>query len=146
VVDLKVFTVGGVVAPGQKLMEIVPDRRPLVIEARVKPADASDLHVGRKSEIRIPAFHDRGMPSLHGVVSNVSADALDDERSGAPYFHIEVTIPPQEVDLIRARRGGEDGLHAGLPVDLMIPSRRRTALEYLLQPLQQMLWGSFHER
>lgn len=145
VVGLAVFTVGGVVAPGQKLMDIVPDRQPLVIEARVKPSDVSDLKIGQRTEIRVSAFHDRGLPLLHGVVSKLSADSVNDEKTGAPFFRIEVTVPPQDLQVIRRARGDAPGLKPGLPVEVVIPLRRRTALDYLVEPLRQMLWRSFRE-
>ena len=145
VLGLTVFTVGGVVAPGQKLMDVVPEAEPLVIEARVKPADASDLRVGQKTEIRITAFHDRGMPLLRGVISKISADSLTDDKTGASYFKIEAIVPPSELQTIREVRGTSPGLHAGLPADVVVPLGARSALAYLTEPLHQMLWKSFRE-
>jgi HlyD family type I secretion membrane fusion protein len=145
IVGLTIFTVGGVVAPGQKLMDVIPENEPLVIEARVKPADVSDLKVGQQTQIRITGFHERGMPFLHGVVSKISADTLTDEKTGTSYFQIEVTVPPTERDLIRQVRGAEQGLMPGLPVEVVIPLHPRTALDYLFEPLHQMLWKSFRQ-
>ena len=145
VVGLSIFTVGGVVTPGQKLMDVVPEDEPLVIEAKVKPSDIADLKPGQQTEIRITAFHDRGMPLLHGVVSKVSADSLTDEKTGIAYFKIEVTVPPSELAVIRRARGVASGLQPGLPVDVVIPLKRRNALGYLVEPLQQVLWKSFRE-
>jgi HlyD family secretion protein len=146
VVGLSIFTVGGVVAPGQKLMDIVPEGEPLVIDAKVQPNDAEDLKVGQTSEIRIPAFRDRRMPTLTGVISKVSADSLIDEKSGAAYFTVEVTVAPSQLQLIRQVRGADSGLKPGLPVDVVIPLRHRTAFGYLVDPLRNMLWKSFRER
>jgi HlyD family type I secretion membrane fusion protein len=145
VVGLTIFTVGGVITPGQKLMDVVPENQPLVIEARVKPSDVSDLKVGQDTEIRISAFHDRGMPLLHGTVSKVSADSFTDDKTGQAYFRIEVTVPPSQMDLIRQVRGAEPGLKPGLPVEVVVPLHPRTALGYLTEPLKQMLWRSFRE-
>ena len=145
VVGLTIFTIGGVITPGQKLMDVVPENQPLVIEARVKPNDVTDLTVGRKTEIRITAFHDRQMPKLNGVVSKVSADAFVDEKAGISYFRAEVTVPASELEIIAKRRGPVTGLQPGLPVEVLIPLRRRNALEYLLEPLQRSLWVSFRE-
>lgn len=145
VVGLTIFTVGGVVAPGQKLMDIVPEDQPLVLEAKVKPTDVDDLRVGQTTEIKITAFHDRSLPVLRGVVSKVSADAFTDEKTGASYFRIEATVPPAEVKVIRDARGADAGLKPGLPVQVVVPLRSRTALQYLIEPLQQMLWRSFRE-
>jgi HlyD family secretion protein len=145
VVGLTVFTVGGVVGPGQKMMDIVPEHEPLVIDARVKTSDVSDLKVGQQTQISIVGFHEKGMPILHGIVSKIGADALTDEKTGAPYFRIEVTVPPAERELIRQVRGAEQGLMPGLPVEVIIPLRKRTALDYLFEPLHQMLWKSFRQ-
>jgi len=145
VVGLTVFTVGGVVGPAQKIMDIVPEHEPLVIEARVKPSDVSNLKVGQQTEISITGFHEKSMPLLHGIVSKIGADAQTDEKTGAPYFRIEVTVPPAERELIRQVRGAEKGLMPGLPVEVIIPLRQRTALDYLFEPLHQMLWKSFRQ-
>ena len=146
VVGLSIFTVGGVVAPGQKLMDVVPENEPLVIEARVRPNDADDLKVGQSTEIRIPAFHDRRLPLLTGTVRRISADALTDDKSGQSFFRIEVEVPPSELAVIRQVRGAEAGLKPGLPVEVVVPLRNRTALDYLLDPLREMLWKSFRQR
>ena len=146
VIGLSIFTVGGVVAPGQKLMDIVPENEPLMIEARVKPDDADDLKVGQSTEIRIPAFRDRRLPLLSGTVRRISADALTDEKTGASYFKIEVEVPPSQLSVIRQFRGAEAGLRPGLPVEVVVPLRNRTALDYLLDPFREMMWKSFRQR
>jgi HlyD family type I secretion membrane fusion protein len=146
VVGLSIFTVGGVVSPGQKLMDVVPENEPLVVEARIRPNDVDDLKIGQSTEIRIPAFRDRRMPLLTGTVEKISADALTDEKTGASYFKIEVRVPPSELNVIRQFRGAEAGLKPGLPVEVVVPLRNRTALDYLLDPLREMLWKSFRQR
>ena len=145
VVGLSIFTVGGVVSPGQVLMDVVPADQPLVIGARVSPTEVGDLHPGQQAEIRVSAFHDRGMPSLHGVIEKVSADSFTDERTGSPYFKIEVKVPVSELAKIRQRRGSDGGLKPGIPVELLVPLHARTALDYLVEPLRQVLWRSFRQ-
>ena len=145
VVGLTIFTVGGVVAPGQKLMDVVPDNEPLLIEAKIKPGDVADLKTGQKTEIRITAFHDRGLPLLHGVVSDISADSITDDKTGASYFKINVTVPASELAVIHQARGSGSGLQPGLPVDVVVPLKRRSAIGYLIDPLRQVLWKSFRE-
>lgn len=141
VVGLTAFTVGGVVAAGSTIMEIVPQDRALVIEAKAAPTDAGDLKIGMATQVRFPAIKERNLPILKGAVSRVSADSFEDERTGARYFEIEVTVPPQELEKIRRLRG-ETGLRAGLPAEVLVPLRRRSALTYLLEPLTQTLWRS----
>jgi len=79
------------------------------------------------------------------VVTNISADTLTDEKTGAAYFRIEVKVPPAELELIRQVRGARPGLMPGLPVEVVIPLRPRNALDYLFEPLHQMLWKSFRQ-
>ena len=146
VVGLTIFTVGGVVGGGQKLMDIVPEGEPLVIDARIKPNEAQELKVGQTTEIRISAFHDRRMPTLTGTISKISADSFVDEKSGATFFTAEVTVAPSQLRVIQRVRGADAGLKPGLPVDVVIPLRNRTALGYLVEPLRDMLWKSFREQ
>ena len=144
VVGLKVFTVGGVVSAGDTLMEIVPQDRTLVIDGKASPTDADDLAPGMQTQIRFTALQERNLPILVGQISKISADSFEDERSGMRYFKIELVVPPSE--LAKLRRVREDGgLRAGLPVDIMIPLRKRTALSYLIEPLTQTLWMAGRE-
>lgn len=145
VVGLSVFTVGGVVQPGQTLMEIVPRNAELVIRAKVRPSDADDLMVGQRTEIRIPAFHQRNLPMLKGEITEVSADSFVDEKTGERFFTADVKVPASEAAKITAVRGAEQGLRPGLPVEVVVPLRKRTALQYFFEPLQQSIWRSFRE-
>jgi len=146
VVGLSIFTVGGVVGPGQKLMDIVPEGEPLVIDAKIKPNDAEELKVGQATEIRIPAFHDRRMPTLTGRVSKISADSFVDEKSGAAFYTAEITVAPSQLRLIRDLRGADAGLKPGLPVEVVVPVRHRSAFGYLVEPLRGLIWKSFREQ
>jgi HlyD family type I secretion membrane fusion protein len=145
VVGLKVFTNGGVIGAGETLMEIVPTRESLVVLAKVDPSDIDDLTIGQQTEIKIPAFHNRGLPILNGQVSKVSADRLVDEKTGKAYFDVEVVVPPAELKILRDVRGSKTDLIAGLPVDIVIKQRKRSALDYMFEPIGQALWRSFRE-
>jgi HlyD family secretion protein len=144
IVGLSVFTVGGVVGPGEKMMEIVPQDRALVIDGKVAPTDADDLMVGMETQVRFSALQQRNMPILKGKITKVSADGFEDERSGARYFKIEVIVPQSEIAKILTVRG-DTGLKAGLPAEIMIPLRKRNALSYLIEPLTQSLWKAGRE-
>jgi membrane fusion protein, type I secretion system len=145
VVGLTIHTVGGVVAPGAHLMDIVPDGQQLIIEARVRPEDADDLTVGQHTEVRITAFGGRNLPIVHGEVSQVSADRFTDERTGRGYFLAQVIVPREELRRLASPSAGGRHLRAGLPAQVVIPTRKRTALQYLLEPLNQTLWRSLRE-
>ncbi len=144
VVGLKVHTVGGVVGAGETLMEIVPQNRALVIEAKAAPNDADDLKLGMQAQIRFSALQERNLPMLFGKISKISADSLEDARTGMRYFEIEVLVPPSEIDKIKKVRS-DAGIRAGLPADVLIPLRKRTALDYLTEPLTQMFWRAGRE-
>ena len=144
VVGLQVFTVGGVVAPGQKLMDIVPDGRELVIQAQISPTDADDAYKGQKAQIRFSSVHNRTLPLISGTVRTVSADSFSDENSGRSYFRLEIVVPPAELNRVRSVLGSGE-LRPGLPVEAVLQVRKRTALQYLLEPLTGALWRSGHE-
>jgi len=144
VVGLSVFTPGGVIEPGARLMEIVPGRAPLTIEARVSASDGDDVRVGQQAFVRFETLHERALPALEGKVTRVSADAFTDEKTGASYYTAEIAVPETELRKVEALRG-KDVLRAGLPVAVTIPLRKRTALQYALEPITSSLRRSFHE-
>lgn len=146
VVGLTIFTRGGVIAPGAKLMDIVPERTPLLIQARISPEDADDLVVGQKAMARFSSLYERTLPNLEGELTRLSADSFTDERTGQSYFTGEVTVPLDQLALIRDVRGKDFALRAGMPVEILIPLRQRTALEYALEPLTGAFWSSFREQ
>lgn len=143
VVGLSVHTVGGVVAPGQRLLDIVPDGQDLIIEARVRPQDADDLETGQRTEVRITAFGGRNLPIVYGAVRQVSADRFTDERTGEAFFTTQIAVPRSELARLSENAGRQ--LRAGLPAQVIVPTRKRTALQYLLEPLDQTLWRSLRE-
>ena len=144
VVGLSVFTVGGVVSPGQTLMEIVPDTRKLVIQAQVNPSDADDVYQGQKAQVRFLSVHDRTLPMLEGTVRTISADRLNDEKSGVSYYEAEIEVAPSELAKVREVLG-QGQLRPGLPVEAVLAARKRTALNYLLEPLTVHFWRSLRE-
>lgn len=145
VIGLTVFTPGGVIAPGQKLMDIVPERTPLRIQARIALDDADDLTVGQQTLVKFPSLHERALPDLKGRLTRLSADAVTDEKTGASYFTGEVTVPRDQLSLLHTARGQHFELRAGMPVQVLIPLRKRTALDYALEPLVGAFWSSFRE-
>jgi HlyD family type I secretion membrane fusion protein len=141
VVDLSVHTPGGVIKPGETMLEIVPDRDRLVIEVHVRPLDIPQLMVGQEAEIRFPAFRRRVTPNIFGKLAYVSADSLRDERTGEPYYLARIEAPNAQV-----ARLGDQHLQPGLPAEVLIKTAERTALEYLTQPLLDCLTKAWRER
>jgi HlyD family secretion protein len=139
VVGLSVFTVGGVIGAGQKLLDIVPDKAELVVAARLSPNDIDDVAVGDQAELRFSGMHDRNLPILMGKISRISADAMSDQKSGASYYATELKVGPSEMQKLRDVRGANFVLPAGAPVEAIIPVRKRTALQYAFEPLLSTL-------
>lgn len=144
VVGLSVHTVGGVIQPGERVMDIVPRNQELIVEAQVRPEDADDLAPGQRTEVRITAFGGRNLPIVFGEVEQVSADRFTDERTGLPYFRAQIAVPPEELQ--RLVDAGNRELRPGLSAQVVVPTRKRTALQYLLEPLDQAVWRSMREQ
>lgn len=145
VVGLTAFTVGGVIAPGAKVLDIVPDNAPLVVQAQVNPSDAPDIYVGQVAEVKLVGIQDEKIPILKGKLSRVSADSFVDERTGVRYFTAEVTVDNDEMSKKDVREAWSS-LKPGLPVEVLVPMRRRTAMQYMLEPLTDAFWRSFREK
>jgi HlyD family secretion protein len=125
-------------------MDIVPDRAPLTIEARVAPAAADNVRPGQRANVRFDTLGLRSLAPLAGEVRRLSADAFTDERTGESYYTAEVFVPLSELRKIE-EAGGADRLRAGIPVSVEIPLRPRTALQYLLEPLTGTFRDSLNE-
>ncbi|HEX2567771.1 MAG TPA: HlyD family type I secretion periplasmic adaptor subunit [Burkholderiales bacterium] len=130
VVGLKVFSAGAVAGPRDTLMEIVPDVKTLIVEGRLKPEDINHVKVGNVADVRLTAYKQRTTQLVEGKVSYVSADRLTDPQGNA-YYVVQVEVPHQA--LIDA--GGLKML-AGMPAELYMRTDRRTAVDYLLAPVE----------
>ena len=145
VVGLSVFTIGGVVAPGQTLMEIVPEHRNLVIQVQVNPQNADDVYQGQKAEVRFLSVNDRTLPLLSGTVRTISADSFNDEKSGRSFYRAEIDVSPEQLRKVGGTLG-KGQLRPGLPVEALLSVRKRTALQYIFDPLTRSLWSSLREQ
>lgn len=139
--NMKIATPGGVIQPGQQLMEIVPVDDRLIAEAQVTPNDIEAIHLGQAAELRFSTLNARNTPVIDARVISATPDRLIDERTGAPYFQIKLEVlPGQEAKF------GDLKLQAGLPVDAMIKVAPRSALQYMIQPLSDHILKAFTER
>ncbi|HIJ63970.1 MAG TPA: HlyD family type I secretion periplasmic adaptor subunit [Rhodospirillaceae bacterium] len=139
--NLKLATAGGVITAGMELMEVVPGDDRLVVEARVQANDIEGVEPAAEAELRFSALKGRNAPVLTGKVATVSADRLVDQRTGQPYYETRLEVPADQL----ARLGGRR-IQAGMPVEVMIKSGERSALDYLLRPLMDSFAASFRER
>lgn len=143
VVGLSVFTPGGVIQPGQTLMEIVPDEASQVIVAQVDPADIDNLRIGLDTEVKFPGLRERNPPIVHGRVTRISADSFTDEKTGRSHYRAEVVVPQSELERLGS---AARSIRAGMPVQVVMLTRKRTVLAYLVEPLVQSLWRSGSEQ
>ena len=130
VVGLDVFTEGGVIKPGQALMEIVPQGEPLLVEARVPVELADKVHAGLPVELMFSAFSQSTTPRVAGEVMLVSADRQVDERTDEPYY----TLRAQVSDAGMAPLAGLQ-IRPGMPVEAFVRTGERSMLNYLFKPL-----------
>ena len=141
VVDLAVTTVGGVVKPGERVMDIVPDDESFIVEARLDPRYVDRVHAGLPADLHFDAYLNLAMgPIVTGQVSVVSADAIRDERTGALFYAMRVSIPASH----RARLG-HIKLQSGMLCSVMIKTGERTFLAYLTRPLLRRFSGALSE-
>jgi HlyD family secretion protein len=135
-----------VIAPGDRLMDVVPDRAKLVVEAHVAAKDADEVHVGKSVDVKFPSIHDRHLRAMKATLTKLSPDAFVDEKTGAPYFLAEASLTPESLKALQTADQGAFELKPGLPAQIMIPLRKRTMLQYLMDPITESLWKSFRER
>jgi HlyD family type I secretion membrane fusion protein len=140
VLGLTQFTVGGVVRPGEKILDVVPDNAPLVARVSVRPDHIDEVHKGMTAQIHLSAFSSRKVPPIHGKVINVAADRITNEK-GDSLFFAELAADPGEL----GRLGPDVKLSPGMPVQAMIVTGKRTVLDYLFTPIEQVFQGAMHE-
>jgi HlyD family type I secretion membrane fusion protein len=141
VVGLNVFSVGGVIQHGEKILDIVPEEDNLTVEAQVAVEDISDIYPGMRAELHLTAYRQRVVPSIHGDVVDVSADRLTDSRTNNSYFI--VTIRPDTVEL--SQLPGVR-LYPGMPATVIIPTESRTAFDYVVGPLVMSFNRAFRQK
>ena len=132
--DLKFNAPGAVVPPRETIANIVPNDPKLVIEAHIRTEDVSRVHQGQIAEVRFTAYKHRTTPSVEGKVLYVAADRSVDRVNGSPYYVVLVEAEPASL-----AKAEDIKLQAGMPAEVYIKGEERTPLEYLLEPVTQIL-------
>lgn len=140
VVGLAFQTPGGVVPPGQKLMDIVPAGEALLLETQVPPHLIDRVSKGQAVDARFSGFAHSPQLVVPGVVQSISADLLTDARTGAPYFLARVAVTPEGL-----KKLGKHQLQPGMPVEVIFKGGERTMLAYMLHPLTKRIAASMTE-
>jgi HlyD family secretion protein len=139
--QLAVHTVGGVINQSEPVMLVVPKGDRLVIEARISPRDIEQVRAGQGAFLRFTAFNQRTTPELEARVDRVSADLTKDLQTNVVYYVARIAVSDGEL-----QRLGASKLVPGTPVDVQIRTGDRTALSYLVKPLQDQIMKAFRER
>lgn len=135
-----VHTVGGVIAPGETIMLIVPDQDSLKVEARVSPQDIDQLHLGQSVALRFSGLDQRTTPVINGTLSHISPDTTVDPKTEQRYYTVRISLDPKQI-----ARLGSVKVVPGMPVEVFVQTGDRSALSYLLKPLDDQLSRAFKE-
>jgi protease secretion system membrane fusion protein len=140
VVGLVAQTVGGVIAPGQKIMDIVPQNEALLLETQVPPHLIDRVQPGREADVRFSAFAHSPQLVVPGKVESISADLLTNEQTGFSYYLARVSVTEEGMNILGSRQ-----MQAGMPAEVIIITGERSMLVYLLRPLLKRIAVSMKE-
>lgn len=141
VVGLNVFSVGGVIGRGEKILDIVPSEDALIIEAQIAVDDIAEVRPNMRAEVHLTAYKQRITPMVHADVTRISADRLVDPKTGQPYYAASLRIDQAQLAALPGIQ-----LYPGMPAQVNIPTEERTAFDYLVGPLVQAFNQSFRQR
>lgn len=142
VVGLQFQTVGGVITPGIRIMDIAPLDEPLIIETRVPPHLIDKVHAGLKADVRFSAFQQADTPIVEGNVTTVSADLVPDQNPEVPpSYLVQVQVTPDGLKEL-----GRHQIRTGMPVEVIIKTGERTLLSYLTKPFLTRISAAFKEQ
>lgn len=143
VVGLVFQTVGGVVGPGQRVLDVVPEQEPLLLEARIQPHLINSVEPGLLTDVRFSSFAHAPQLVVEGKVLSVSADLLSEQTSMGPmsYFLARVQLTPAGMKTL-----GRYQMQPGMPAEVIIKTGERTLLTYMLHPLTRRVAASMTEQ
>jgi len=141
VLDIRFKNLGGVVRPGEPILDIAPARDELIVNARIRPTDIDEVSEGSPATVMFVAFQQRHLKRVNGKVVHVSADAFEDKSTGARYFAVDVRIDRRHL----AEVAPDLVLAAGMPADVFITTADRTLASYLIQPIMRTFDRAFRE-
>jgi HlyD family secretion protein len=143
--EMQVATLGGVVAPGATLMQIIPagagDSGGVEVELQLDPRAIDQVHPGQTARLRFPALNPRDTPDVFAAITTVPAAAVADPATGRSFYRLQARLAPEEV-----ARLGAQALVPGMPVEAFLQAEERSVLAYLLHPLADQLNRAFREQ
>lgn len=143
--NIRVTTEGGVIRPGEEVMEIVPIEEDFVIEARLSPADIGFVHLDQDATVKVDAFDYTIYGSLEGKVVYISADTLDEKNARAeePYYRLQVLTKGRKFS---SRQDNELQILPGMTTVVEVKTGKNTILNFLLKPVTKTFSESMGER
>lgn len=141
VLDLQVKTVGAVVNPGARILDVVPEDDRMIIEARVLPTDIDLVAEGTPAKVMLTAYKANKVPKIDAVLENLSADIHVDEATGESYFLARVAVDETLFEKLKA----DVTLYPGMPVQVFFLEDGRTVADYLLSPVFDAAYRAFRE-
>lgn len=138
--ESSIHTIGGVIAPGEVIMTIVPDTDDLVVDALVPPSRIDDVRPGQQVSIRFPAFDAGTTPACQGSVKRISADLIKDQQRQLSYFSARINVENKATCLTDAKV-----LKPGMPAEVHISTDERSVWSYLLKPLADQMSRAFRQ-
>jgi HlyD family secretion protein len=138
--ELQIVTLGGVVAPGAVIGQIIPVDGQVTFEVQVAPTDIDSLYAGQEVRLRFPAFNQRTTPELVGTLTGFSPSTIKDEVTGMSFYRAEAQVDEAELAKL-----GKVELLPGMPVEAFIGRADRTVASYLMQPVSEHLVRAFRE-
>jgi adhesin transport system membrane fusion protein len=135
-------TLGGVAQPGRPIVDIVPDEAELLMSVRVRPSDIGFIHVGQNAKVSVLTYDSAVYGRLEAEVQRVGADAVVDEKTGEPYFEVQLVSTTRSLTY----HGRTLPITPGMPVDAGILTGERSVLQYMLKPVLRGLQTSLQER
>jgi protease secretion system membrane fusion protein len=145
VIGLQVHTVGAVIQPGQKIMDIIPMGEPLILDAKIPPHLIDKVHAGQDADVRFSTFANSPQLLVEGKVETISKDLVvetstNPNYANASYYLAKISITPKGLTVLNGRI-----LQPGMPVQVVIKTGERTLLTYLLHPLSKRIAASMKE-
>lgn len=138
--EMQVSTIGGVVAPEQEMLKIIPTGQGIDFEVWVNPVSIDAVYPGQLVQLQFPAFDPRRTPSIHGTVQTISPDTVTDPATRQTYYAVGVMVSEDEM----SRLGSVD-LIPGMPINAFLQTHARSVLSYLVEPLSSLLSVAFRE-
>tara|TARA_B100000315_G_scaffold249276_2_gene280259 strand:- start:6783 stop:8090 length:1308 start_codon:yes stop_codon:yes gene_type:complete len=139
VVGLQVHSTKGVVAPGSNLMDLVPNKGRLIVQARIAPKDIDVVQLGQTAQVRMSAFNQRNSAPLPARVISISADRLTDDRTGRDFYRAEVALENQ------SGPDGQNKLVPGMEAEVLILAGQKSLMQYFFEPISRGFNRAFRE-